>query len=70
LTNSATIDVIEDKPTHSRPKELTANEIISFISTGVTSSGGIVEGLDEITMKSIVFQDIDTTATKNESVMY
>src|SRR5882762_5709280 len=40
LANRATVDIIKDKPTHSRPEELTANKIIGFISTGVTSSGG------------------------------
>src|SRR5882762_7973471 len=64
LANRATVNIIEDKSTHSRPEELTANEVIGFISTGVTSSGGIMEGLDEITTKSVVLRDVDTTATK------
>src|SRR5882762_1775914 len=43
LANSTTINISKDKTTHSGPEELTANEVIGFISTGMSSSGGIME---------------------------
>src|SRR5882762_10175480 len=68
-TDSAAIDIVEDKSAHPGPEEMTANEVIGFVATGVASGGGIVEQLNKITTEGIIFGDIDTTATEYKSIL-
>src|SRR5882762_4689168 len=69
LTDSAAIDIVEDKSAHSGPEEMTTNKVISFIATGVASGRGIVEQLDKIMTEGIIFGNIDTTATEYQSIL-
>jgi len=43
LTNGATINIIEYESSHPGPEEVTANEVIGFIATRVSSGGKIME---------------------------
>src|SRR5882762_7563649 len=48
LANSTTINIVKDEPTHPRPKELSANEVISFVPTRMSSGREIMEQMDKI----------------------